>query len=68
MYALFGWMQRDVGQKDRLLLQLKHKLEESQKLQVGWIKMFCQLTFFIICAAKLMLCISTVYPPYIFVE
>uniref|UniRef100_A0A3Q3MXR5 Dixin n=1 Tax=Mastacembelus armatus TaxID=205130 RepID=A0A3Q3MXR5_9TELE len=33
LFSLFGWVQKEIGQKDRLLQQLKHKLEESQKQQ-----------------------------------
>ncbi|KAA8586965.1 hypothetical protein FQN60_000801 [Etheostoma spectabile] len=33
LLSLAGWVQKEIGQKDRLLQQLKHKLEESQKKQ-----------------------------------
>lgn len=34
LFSLVGWVQKEIGQKDRLLQQLKVKLDESQKKQV----------------------------------
>ena len=34
LFSFVDWLQKEVGQKDRLLQQLKHKLEESKKKQV----------------------------------